>query len=176
MWCLVRIESKYSPSMWLLFLALTDVLKLWEVLLAATELKSIHMSQAWQLEKFNHGIDNMTAWLAEVEATLSSQDFGSDLASVELLTKEHTLLERDIKTHKDIIDIIVTAAQQFSECGHFDLHHPLTSRHCAILSFSWQHTDWRQTLAQFWIVPTYPDPALTTMQHITLWYPQPIKQ
>lgn len=107
---------------------LTDVLKMWEVLLAATELKSIHMSQAWQLEKFNHGIDNMTAWLAEVEATLSSPDFGSDLASVELLTKEHALLERDIKTHKDIIDIIVTAAQQFSECGHFDLKNILSKK------------------------------------------------
>ena len=78
---------------------------MWEVLLAATELKSVHMSQAWQLEKFNHGIDNMTAWLSEIEATLSSPDFGIDLASVENLTKEHALLERDIKTHKDIIDI-----------------------------------------------------------------------
>lgn len=114
---------------------LTDVLKLWEVLLAATELKSIHMSQAWQLEKFNHGIDNMTAWLAEVEATLSSQEFGSDLASVELLTKEHTLLERDIKTHKDIIDIIVTAAQQFSECGHFDLKSILSKKEAVVKRF-----------------------------------------
>jgi spectrin alpha len=106
---------------------------MWEVLLAATELKSIHMSQAWQLEKFNHGIDNMTAWLAEVEATLSSPDFGSDLASVELLTKEHALLERDIKTHKDIIDIIVTAAQQFSECGHFDLKNILSKKVSSVL-------------------------------------------
>lgn len=100
---------------------MTEVLKMWEVLLAATELKSVHMSQAWQLEKFNHGVDNMTAWLEEVEAILSSQDFGNDLASVEVLMKEHTLIEKDIRTHKDIIDIIVTAAQQFTECGHFDL-------------------------------------------------------
>lgn len=100
---------------------MTDVLKMWEVLLAATELKSVHMSQAWQLEKFNHGVDNMTVWLEEIEATLRSQDFGNDLPSVELLIKEHVLIEQDIRTHKDIIDIIVTAAQQFSECGHFDL-------------------------------------------------------
>lgn len=100
---------------------LTDVLKMWEVLLAATELKSVHMSQAWQLEKFNLGVDNMNAWLEEVEAILRSPEFGSDLASVELLIKEHTLLEHDVKTHKDIVDIIVTAAKQFAECGHFDL-------------------------------------------------------
>lgn len=101
---------------------------MWEVLLAATELKSIHMSQAWQLEKFNHGVDNMNDWLAEVEATLSSPDFGSDLPSATLLIKEHELLEKDIRTHKDIVDIIVTAAQQFSECGHFDLKSILTRK------------------------------------------------
>lgn len=63
----------------------------------------------------------MNAWLEEVEAILRSQDFGSDLPTVELLMKEHILLEQDIKTHKDIVDIIVTAAKQFAECGHFDL-------------------------------------------------------
>ena len=101
---------------------------MWEVLLAATELKSIHMSQAWQLEKFNLGVDNMNAWFEEIEAILRSPEFGNDLPGVELLIKEHTILQQDIKTHKDIVDIIVTAAQQFSECGHFDLKNILAKK------------------------------------------------
>lgn len=94
---------------------------MWENLLAATELKSLHMSQAWQLEKFNHGVDNMEVWFAEIEAVLKSPDFGTDLPTVENLLKEHVLLVKDIHTHKDIVDIITTAATQFSESGHFDL-------------------------------------------------------
>lgn len=100
---------------------LVEILKMWENLLAATELKSLHMSQAWQLDKFNHGVDNMDAWLTETEAVLKSPDFGSDLPTVENLLKEHAVMIKDIQTHKDIVDIISTAASQFSESGHFDL-------------------------------------------------------
>lgn len=100
---------------------MVEILKMWENLLAATELKSLHMSQAWQLDKFNHGVDNMDVWLNETETVLKSPDFGTDLPTVENLLKEHTLLVKDIQTHKDIVDIISTAATQFSESGHFDL-------------------------------------------------------
>lgn len=98
-----------------------EIIEQWEKLLEATSIKTVQLSQAWQQEKFNLGVDNMSVWMEEVENILSSQDFGADLAAVEQLIKEHTLLEQDVRTHQDIVDIIVTAAQQFTECGHFDL-------------------------------------------------------
>ena len=94
---------------------------MWEKLLGATEVKSVHLSQAWQQEKFNTGVDNMNAWIDESEVVLKSLEFGSDLPGVELLIKEHTILEADARTHRDILDIIKTAAQQFAECNHFNL-------------------------------------------------------
>ena len=102
--------------------------------MVATELKSVQLSQAWQQEKFNHGVDNMNAWLEETEATLASLEFGNDLASVEQLIKEHALLENDVRTHRDILDIIKTAAQQFAECGHFDLNTIVSRKvHCKLI-------------------------------------------
>lgn len=98
-----------------------EIIEQWEKLLEATSIKTVQLSQAWQQEKFNLGVDNMSVWMEEVENILSSQDFGADLAAVEHLIKEHTVLEQDVRTHQDIVDIIVTAAQQFIECGHFDL-------------------------------------------------------
>lgn len=100
---------------------LEEIIEQWEKLLEATSIKTVQLSQAWQQEKFNLGVDNMSVWMEEVENILSSQDFGADLAAVEHLIKEHTVLEQDVRTHQDIVDIIVTAAQQFIECGHFDL-------------------------------------------------------
>lgn len=101
---------------------------MWEKLLAATQVKSIQLSQAWQQDKYNLGVDNMIAWMNEAEVILNSTDFGSDLPTVERLIKEHTLLEQDVRTHQDVVDIIVTAAQQFTESGHFDLKNILARK------------------------------------------------
>jgi len=100
---------------------LKEVIDMWEKLLAATEVKSVQLSQAWQQEKFNTGVDNMNVWIDESQLVLNSLHYGDDLAGVQLLIKEHTLLEADARTHRDIVDIIKTAAQQFAECRHFDL-------------------------------------------------------
>ena len=94
---------------------------MWEKLLAATEVKTVQLSQAWQQEKFNTGVDNMNAWIDESEVILKSLNYGETLEEVEQLIKEHTLLEADARTHRDILDIIKTAAQQFAECNHFNL-------------------------------------------------------
>jgi len=100
---------------------LQEVIEMWEKLLAATEVKTVQLSQAWQQEKFNTGVDNMNAWIDESEVVLKSLEYGATLQGVEQLIKEHTLLEADARTHRDIVDIIKTAAQQFADCNHFDL-------------------------------------------------------
>ena len=100
---------------------MNDIIQMWEKLLAATQVKSVHLSQAWQQERFNQGVDNMNQWLDQVEAALLSPDVGLDLASVQQLIIDDGLLEQDVQHHKEIVDIITTAAQQFAESRHFDL-------------------------------------------------------
>ncbi len=109
---------------------------MWETLLKASQLKGVHLAQAWQQEKFNQGVDNMNDWLAEVEKLLSHQEFGTDMDSVELLIKEHTLLEQDVRNHHDVLEIILTSATQFMEQGHFDLKSILARKvHFQSISF-----------------------------------------
>ena len=105
-----------------------DLSKMWENLLKASERKGVQLAQAWQQEKFNHGVDNMIQWLSQMEVTLASPDFGTDLPTVENLIKDHTLVEQDVRTHREVMDIITTTVQQFIECGHFDLKNILARK------------------------------------------------
>jgi hypothetical protein len=105
-----------------------DLSKMWENLLKASERKGVQLAQAWQQEKFNHGVDNMIQWLSQMEITLGSPDFGTDLLTVENLIKDHQLVEQDVRTHREVMDIITTTVQQFIECGHFDLKNILARK------------------------------------------------
>lgn len=51
---------------------------------------------AQQIQRFNRDIDETLAWIGEKEATLSSDDFGRDLNSVQALQRKHEGTERDL--------------------------------------------------------------------------------
>jgi spectrin alpha len=59
-------------------------------------------------------------WLSECEAQLQTEDYGKDLTSVQNLQKKHALMETEISSHKDRIDGVRIAAEQFCQAGHFD--------------------------------------------------------
>ncbi|CAG7717441.1 unnamed protein product, partial [Allacma fusca] len=59
-------------------------------------------------------------WLSEVEGALSSEDYGKDLTSVQNLQKKHALLESDIGSHQERIDLVRNSAREFLDHGHFD--------------------------------------------------------
>lgn len=45
---------------------------------------------------FSSDIDETVAWIAEKDATLSSDDFGRDLTTVQALQRKHEGTERDL--------------------------------------------------------------------------------
>lgn len=55
---------------------------------------------AQQIQRFNRDVDETLGWIAEKEATLSSDDFGRDLNNVQALQRKHEGTERDLAALK----------------------------------------------------------------------------
>ncbi|XP_065916481.1 spectrin alpha chain, non-erythrocytic 1-like [Dysidea avara] len=92
----------------------------WEGLLAKSNEKTQKLKEANQQQLFNTGVKDLDFWLGEVEALLSSEDIGKDLASVQNLLKKHQFIEDDIAAHEDRISDLNAQAQRFVDQGHFD--------------------------------------------------------
>ncbi|XP_049820921.1 spectrin alpha chain isoform X3 [Aethina tumida] len=99
---------------------LEEIVGLWETLEQATSKKNSKLQDASQQQQFNRTIEDVELWLSEIEGQLMSEDYGKDLTSVQNLQKKHALLGADVASHKDRIEGITQAANQFVERGHFD--------------------------------------------------------
>lgn len=97
-----------------------EVSQLWQDLYNSSDKKNVKLQEANQQQQFNRTIEDLEMWLSEIEAQLSSEEFGKDLTSVQNLLKKHALLETDIHSHQDRMDGIRIAADQFCDAGHFD--------------------------------------------------------
>ncbi|KAK3088368.1 hypothetical protein FSP39_018301 [Pinctada imbricata] len=97
-----------------------EILKLWEQLQQQTERKGNKLKEASQQQQFNRNVEDIEAWLTEIEGQFMSEDYGKDLTSVQNLQKKHALLEADVVAHQDRIEGIVIQADQFVQSGHFD--------------------------------------------------------
>ncbi|XP_071821753.1 spectrin alpha chain, non-erythrocytic 1-like isoform X5 [Apostichopus japonicus] len=91
----------------------------WEYLTKESATKSMKLKEANKQQTFNISVKDIEFWLGEMENTLSSEDVGRDLASVQNLMKKHSLLEDDINAHEDRINVLNSQADQFIEAGHF---------------------------------------------------------
>ena len=56
-------------------------------------------------------------WLGEVEALLTTDELGKDLASVQNLMKKHQLVEADIIAHEDRINDMNEQADSLVDTG-----------------------------------------------------------
>ncbi|VDP10579.1 unnamed protein product [Soboliphyme baturini] len=99
---------------------LQEVQDSWEKLEVATDLKGAKLQEAGAQQQFNRNIEDIEMWLSEIEAQLTSEDYGKDLISVQNLQKKHNLLESDINAHQERIDGVSQQAHQFEDSGHFD--------------------------------------------------------
>ncbi|KAF7280660.1 alpha spectrin isoform X1 [Rhynchophorus ferrugineus] len=97
-----------------------EIVQLWETLVQATDKKNSKLQEASQQQQFNRTIEDIELWLSEIEGQLMSEDYGKDLTSVQNLQKKHVLLESDVASHQDRIELITSQAHQFVERGHFD--------------------------------------------------------
>jgi spectrin beta len=55
----------------------------------------------------------------EVELQLQSEDHGKDLASVLHLLKRHSLLEGDVNSHSEAVELVKDTAAAFQSSRHF---------------------------------------------------------
>ena len=51
---------------------------------------------AHEIQRFNRDADETITWIAEKDNMLSTDDYGSDLASVQTLQRKHEGVERDL--------------------------------------------------------------------------------
>lgn len=99
---------------------ITKLQQQWEYLVQKSNEKSQHLKESNQQQQFNTNVKELDFWLGEVEASLSHDDYGRDLASVQNLIKKHQLVEADIAAHEDRITDLQAQTQHFAEVGHFD--------------------------------------------------------
>ncbi|CAH3114647.1 unnamed protein product [Porites lobata] len=99
---------------------ITKLQQQWEYLVQKSSEKSQHLKESNQQQQFNNNVKELDFWLGEVEASLSQDDYGRDLASVQNLMKKHQLVEADIAAHEDRITDLQAQTQHFAEVGHFD--------------------------------------------------------
>jgi len=101
-------------------LRVEEILELWNLLEEAALKKESRLNEASQQQQFNRTVEDIELWLSEVEACLSSEDYGKDLTSVQNLQKKHLLLESDVAGHSERIDNVKVTAGEFITKGHFD--------------------------------------------------------
>ncbi|GFO16769.1 spectrin alpha chain [Plakobranchus ocellatus] len=97
-----------------------EIEKLWASLLAQTEKKGNKLNEASHQQQFNRNVEDVESWLADIENSLVSEDYGKDLTNVQNLQKRHALLEADVMAHHDRLDQLQSQATLFENGDHFD--------------------------------------------------------
>ncbi|XP_064623906.1 spectrin beta chain, non-erythrocytic 2-like isoform X3 [Lineus longissimus] len=96
-----------------------DLELLWKGLIAACQDKKEKLHDAIQALLFNRLLDDLDAWMEEMETQLMSEDHGKDLTTVNNLLKKHQLLEQDTESHHEKLQEIVEMSKKFEEKRHF---------------------------------------------------------
>lgn len=91
----------------------------WKHLQELSDLKRDRLNEAYQALLFNRSVDEFEAWLAQVEAQLTSMDYGKDLASVNNLLKKHSAIENEVQQHTENCETINEGAESFVKNKHF---------------------------------------------------------
>ncbi|RUS85999.1 hypothetical protein EGW08_006269 [Elysia chlorotica] len=97
-----------------------EIEKLWATLLSQTEKKGNKLNEAAHQQQFNRNVEDVESWLADIENSLVSEDYGKDLTNVQNLQKRHALLEADVMAHHDRLDQLQSQATLFEDGDHFD--------------------------------------------------------
>ena len=73
-----------------------DLNEAWERLKNLSLQRQERLFGAHEIQHFNRDADETIAWIAEKNTTLSTEDYGRDLASVQALQRKHDGVERDL--------------------------------------------------------------------------------
>uniref|UniRef100_A0A1Y9H0U3 Spectrin beta chain n=2 Tax=Anopheles dirus TaxID=7168 RepID=A0A1Y9H0U3_9DIPT len=91
----------------------------WQKLREASREKKERLAEAYEALLFQRSLEEFNNWMDEVEAQLSSEDYGRDLASVHNLLKKHDMLEADVAHHADTCEQIKATDAKMLASDHF---------------------------------------------------------
>merc|ERR1719187_3080528 len=100
---------------------LESIAEQWELLTQKTSEKSMKLKEANRQRTFIAAVKDLDFWLGEVEALLTTDEVGKDLASVQNLTKKHQLIEADILSHEDRMADMNEQAESLIQSEQFDV-------------------------------------------------------
>ena len=89
-------------------------------LVEAANEKSDRLKEATDGQTFMRALEEIDMWINEAENTLSNDDYGKDMTSVQNLQKKQQLMENEFQLKKDRIDQLSKDAEHFQQIGHFD--------------------------------------------------------
>ncbi|CAG0903884.1 unnamed protein product, partial [Darwinula stevensoni] len=98
---------------------LDELEQLWRGLLDASREKKERLQDAYKALAFNQTLDDLDAWMDEIEGHLQSEDHGHDMTSVQNLLKKHQQLESDIHAHADNVEQVKDTSVAFRNNQHF---------------------------------------------------------
>uniref|UniRef100_A0A182W3B1 Spectrin beta chain n=1 Tax=Anopheles minimus TaxID=112268 RepID=A0A182W3B1_9DIPT len=91
----------------------------WQKLREASREKKERLAEAYEALLFQRSLEDFNNWMDEVEAQLSSEDYGRDLASVHNLLKKHDMLEADVAHHADTCEQVKATDAKMLSSDHF---------------------------------------------------------
>ncbi|XP_071948314.1 spectrin alpha chain, non-erythrocytic 1-like isoform X2 [Antedon mediterranea] len=98
-----------------------EINQLYGQLLEKSGTKSMRLQEAQSSITFTRNVDDMDAWLTELDAQLASDDYGKDLASVSSLKKKLEMMEEDIVAREERVVACKVQREEFAQSGHFDV-------------------------------------------------------
>uniref|UniRef100_A0A8C4NKB3 Spectrin beta chain n=1 Tax=Eptatretus burgeri TaxID=7764 RepID=A0A8C4NKB3_EPTBU len=84
---------------------------LWQELETTTQLKAQRLFDANRAELFTQSCDNLGTWIGDLENQISSDDFGKDLTSVNILLKKQQMLEHQTEVRSKEVEELQSQAQ-----------------------------------------------------------------
>jgi uncharacterized phage infection (PIP) family protein YhgE len=99
---------------------LTELEDILNKLVEAANEKSDRLKEATDGQTFTRALEEIDMWTNDVENTLTNDDYGKDMTSVQNLQKKQQLLENEFQLKKDRIDQLSKDAEHFQQIGHFD--------------------------------------------------------
>nr|XP_002732400.1 PREDICTED: spectrin beta chain, non-erythrocytic 5-like [Saccoglossus kowalevskii] len=89
-----------------------DVNKKWAQLKELTNTRMEALACAKLVHQFDYDADETRAWILEKDSTVSTEDYGHDLVSVQALRRRHEGTERDLAALGEQVESICTNAEQ----------------------------------------------------------------
>ncbi|XP_051167041.1 spectrin alpha chain [Leptopilina boulardi] len=109
----------------------------WQRLKQLAILRQEKLFGAHEIQRFNRDADETMAWIAEKDVVLSSDDFGRDLASVQILQRKHEGIERDLAALDDKVTTLSTEANRLAAIHQADHAQQIKAKQIEI-SQSWE--------------------------------------